>query len=55
MLGGGGGTPPQCNTKPNPKLKLPFVKAGPRKLGTTGPLRTATADAAVFLGVMSAS
>ena len=48
-------TPPQCNAKPNPKLKPHFVKAGPRKLGMTGPLHTATADMAIFLGIRSAS
>lgn len=59
-LGAGGNlqqkqSPPQCNAKPNPKLKLSFVKAGPRKLGTAGPLHTATADTAIFLGIRSVS
>lgn len=47
--------PPQFNAKPNHKLKWPFVKGAPRKLGRTGPLRTATADTAIFLGRRSAS
>lgn len=48
-------TPPQFNAKPNHKLKWPFVKGAPRKHGKAGPLRTATADTAIFLGRRSAS